>query len=90
MEQESRTARVRDAEAAKDELARALADVGVLLPSLGLDTVSLASEYLPPLVELGRCHPSTARRMATVLRESRANELAARVREANRRSADRM
>ncbi|MBT2415423.1 hypothetical protein J7I94_33645 [Streptomyces sp. ISL-12] len=61
-------------------MARALADAGVLLPSLGLDAVSLAGEYLPPLVDLGRCNPSTARKMAAVLRESGANELAARAR----------
>ncbi|WP_306522692.1 hypothetical protein [Streptomyces sp. ISL-12] len=52
----------------------------MLLPSLGLDAVSLAGEYLPPLVDLGRCNPSTARKMAAVLRESGANELAARAR----------
>ncbi|WP_328539142.1 hypothetical protein [Streptomyces sp. NBC_00344] len=59
---------IREAEAARDELRAALAAVDVLLPSLGLDPVSLASTYLPPLVELGRCHPSVARQLAAALR----------------------
>ncbi|WP_328538469.1 hypothetical protein [Streptomyces sp. NBC_00344] len=61
-------ARLRDAESARDELREALTEVDILLPSLGLDPVSLAGSYLPPLVELGRCHPSEARRLAEVLR----------------------
>jgi hypothetical protein len=83
----ARNAQIRDATAARDELGAALADVGVLLPSLGLDTVSLASDYLPPLVDLGRCNPGTARKLAAALRE---NELLARVREANRQSVNRL
>jgi hypothetical protein len=61
---------IEDAEEARDELREALADVGVLLPSLGVDVGSLVSRYLPPLVDLGRCTPGTARRLATALRSS--------------------
>ncbi|WP_406068801.1 hypothetical protein OG372_12855 [Streptomyces sp. NBC_01020] len=61
-------AQLRDAESARDELRDALTAADVLLPSLGLDPVSLASDYLPPLVELGRCNPDVARRLAEILR----------------------
>ncbi len=64
---------VEDAEEARDQLREALEEVGVVLPSLGLDVVSLGSHYLPPLVDLGRCHPSVARQLVTALR-SRARE----------------
>jgi hypothetical protein len=82
---ETRIARIRDTEAAKDELEKALSGAGVVLPSLGLDAVCLASDYLPPLVELGRCNPATARKLAAALRGRRA-ELLAKVNEANRQS----
>ncbi|MEF9903351.1 hypothetical protein [Streptomyces sp. P9-A2] len=62
----------------------------MLLPSLGLDTVSLASGYLPPLVDLGRCNPGTARKLAEALREGRAAGLITRVREVNQRSEQRI
>ncbi len=83
---ETRIARIRDAETAKDELEKALSGAGIVLPSLGLDALSLASDYLPPLVELGRCNPATARKLASVVRDHKA-ELLAKVREANLRSA---
>ncbi|MEC4019923.1 hypothetical protein [Streptomyces sp. H27-D2] len=60
--------KIRDAEGARDELSAALTGVGVLLPSLGLDAVCLASDYLPPLVDLGRCKPGVARKLAAALR----------------------
>ncbi|WP_406727885.1 hypothetical protein WJ438_29305 [Streptomyces sp. GD-15H] len=63
-ERTRRAAAIQDADGARNELSRALDDAGVLLPSLGLDTVSLASGYLPPLVDLGRCNPGTARKLA--------------------------
>ncbi|WP_065003187.1 hypothetical protein [Streptomyces sp. H-KF8] len=89
-ERTRRAAAIRDADEARNELSLALDDAGVLLPSLGLDTVSLASGYLPPLVDLGRCNPGTARRLAEVLREGRRGaELSARVREVNRQSGRR-
>jgi hypothetical protein len=65
---------IEDAEAARDELREALAGADVLLPSLGLDTVTFGCEYLPPLVDLGRCTPSVARRLAAVLRDGAAHE----------------
>ncbi|QPP06590.1 hypothetical protein G4Z16_09475 [Streptomyces bathyalis] len=65
---------IEDAEAARDELREALAEADVLLPSLGLDTVTFGCEYLPPLVDLGRCTPSVARKLAAALREGAAHE----------------
>ncbi|AXE85772.1 hypothetical protein C1703_12225 [Streptomyces sp. Go-475] len=50
------------------ELRAELAKAGIILPSLGLDPVSLAREAPCPLVELGRCTVETARRLAAVLR----------------------
>ncbi|MBM4794851.1 hypothetical protein HXP44_22990 [Streptomyces sioyaensis] len=61
--------RVRDAEQARDELRTALKDVGITLPSLGLDIVSLAGDFPRPLVDLGRCTPDLARRIAESLRK---------------------
>nr|WP_078491975.1 hypothetical protein [Streptomyces yerevanensis] len=62
---------IQEAEAARGELGEALAGVGVLLSSLGLDALSLAGDYLPPLVDLGRCNPDTARKLAAALRDTR-------------------
>ncbi|AOT60617.1 hypothetical protein A4G23_03492 [Streptomyces rubrolavendulae] len=56
--------RIREAEEARDALRAALSGVGVTLPSLGLDCVSLAADPPYPLVELGRCAPRTALRLA--------------------------
>lgn len=56
-----------EAVAARDALRDALAKADIQLPSLRLDAHSLASEYLPPLVELGRCNPAVARHLAEVL-----------------------
>ncbi|GAA2383114.1 hypothetical protein GCM10010420_01410 [Streptomyces glaucosporus] len=56
------------AEEAADELRKALHGVGVTLPSLRVDLVSYAGEVTdPPLVELGRCTPDTALRLAEAL-----------------------
>ncbi|MEU4198656.1 hypothetical protein [Streptomyces sp. NPDC045470] len=60
--------KITDAEAALDELQAALAGVGITLPSLGLDGPSLAADAPRPLVELGRCAPDVARRLAAALR----------------------
>ncbi|MCT4356356.1 hypothetical protein M5362_24830 [Streptomyces sp. Je 1-79] len=68
MGRETAVDEIRDARAARDELRAALAEVGVRLPSLGLDLVSLASPHLTPLVDLGRCRPDVARRLASALR----------------------
>ncbi len=61
---------IEDAEAARDELQGALTEAGILLPSLGLDTVTFGCDHLPPLVDLGRCNPHTARKLASALKEA--------------------
>ncbi|MFD7627417.1 hypothetical protein ACFV7Q_15500 [Streptomyces sp. NPDC059851] len=60
--------KTRAAEAARDELRGALAAVDVVLPSLGIDPVSMTSDYLAPLVELGCCRADVARKLAAALR----------------------
>ncbi|MFI8362546.1 hypothetical protein ACIGD1_20520 [Streptomyces sp. NPDC085612] len=62
--------KTREAEAARDELREALAGVDVVLPSLGVDLVSLTSDYLSPLVELGSCRADVAWKLAAALRKS--------------------
>ncbi|MFD5131700.1 hypothetical protein [Streptomyces olindensis] len=59
---------VEEAEDAVKELRAELAKAGIILPSLGLDPVSLARKAPCPLVELGRCTVETTRRLAAVLR----------------------
>ncbi|MFD9032181.1 hypothetical protein ACFVZW_13700 [Streptomyces sp. NPDC059567] len=49
------------------ELRDALARVGIVLPSLGLDVLTLAADPPRPLIELGRCTVETARRLAAVV-----------------------
>ncbi|MFF2326901.1 MULTISPECIES: hypothetical protein [unclassified Streptomyces] len=50
-------------------LRAALAAHGVVLPSLGVDPLTLAGDTArPPLVALGNCSVVTARRLAEVLR----------------------
>ncbi|MEU8619827.1 hypothetical protein [Streptomyces sp. NPDC048623] len=49
------------------ELRDALRRVGVVLPSLGLDALTLAADPPRPLVELGRCTAATARLLAAAL-----------------------
>ncbi|MET9693007.1 hypothetical protein ABZY81_31900 [Streptomyces sp. NPDC006514] len=61
--------KAREAEAARDELREALAGVDVVLPSLGVDLVSLTSDYLSPLVELGCCRADVAWKLAAALRK---------------------
>ncbi|OON80869.1 hypothetical protein [Streptomyces tsukubensis] len=58
---------VDEAEDAVRELRQALARVGIKLPSLGLDPLSMAREAPCPLVELGRCSVEVAHRLAVVL-----------------------
>nr|WP_167153358.1 hypothetical protein [Streptomyces sp. MBT27] len=59
--------RIAEAESAVRELRAALGRSGITLPSLGLDPLTCANEKLGPLVDLGRCTPDTARRLAAVL-----------------------
>ncbi|WP_251066032.1 hypothetical protein [Streptomyces sp. ISL-36] len=49
------------------ELRDALARAGIVLPSLGLDALTLAADPPRPLIELGRCTVETAGRLAVVL-----------------------
>ncbi|MCZ0205296.1 hypothetical protein [Streptomyces achromogenes] len=58
---------IEEAEEALRELRSALEKAGVVLPSLGLDPVSVVREVPSPLVDLGRCSVQTARRLAAVL-----------------------
>ncbi|MEU8524543.1 hypothetical protein AB0C77_02910 [Streptomyces sp. NPDC048629] len=59
---------VQNAKSARDELREALEEVDIVLPSLGIDAVTLAAPYVIPLVELGRCRPEVARRLASLVR----------------------
>ncbi|MEU9011155.1 hypothetical protein AB0D12_15490 [Streptomyces sp. NPDC048479] len=63
--------RLRAAEEVVAQLRGELGEVGVSLPSLRVDVVSLASDAPYPLVELGRCNLDTALRLAAVLHEVR-------------------
>ncbi|GLF97145.1 hypothetical protein [Streptomyces yaizuensis] len=60
--------RLREAEEIVDELRKALAVMGVTLPSLRVDPVSLATDARHPLIDLGRCNLDTAARLAAALR----------------------
>ncbi|MEU8762288.1 hypothetical protein [Streptomyces sp. NPDC048659] len=54
-----------------EALRGALAAHGIVLPSLGVDPVTLAGRTVrPPLVALGNCGVATARQLAEVLRKA--------------------
>ncbi|MFF2922899.1 hypothetical protein ACFVTP_10925 [Streptomyces celluloflavus] len=53
---------------ARDGLAAALRDAGVILPSLTTDIATCAGRTIA-LVDLGRCNVETAHRLANALRE---------------------
>ncbi|MET9575880.1 hypothetical protein ABZY30_10055 [Streptomyces massasporeus] len=55
-----------EAEDAVKELRAELAKAGIILPSLGLDPVSLVREAPCPLVASARRSPGSARRLAAV------------------------
>ncbi|WP_306925133.1 hypothetical protein [Streptomyces luteogriseus] len=57
-----------EAEDAVKELRAELAKAGIILPSRGLDPVSLVREAPCPLVESARRSPRTDRRLAAVQR----------------------
>ncbi|MFK0293139.1 hypothetical protein ACIQU6_22040 [Streptomyces sp. NPDC090442] len=59
--------KIAEAEAARDALADALARSGIVLPSLSVDPLSYSGQPPRPLIELGRCNPQTARRLADVI-----------------------
>ncbi|MFH8771747.1 hypothetical protein ACIF83_18005 [Streptomyces sp. NPDC085866] len=58
----------RTAEEAVEQLRVALHDVGIVLPSLGIDPVTGASGHPYALVSLGRCNLGVASRLAAALR----------------------
>ena len=59
------TDRIKASDDAVSELRAALADVGIALPSLGVDLVGVAGTGGgAPLVTLGRCTAETARALA--------------------------
>lgn len=62
---------MRSTEEVVESLRGALVGVGVVLPSLGVDPVTGASEGPFALVDLGRCNMRTAERLASVLRGRR-------------------
>jgi hypothetical protein len=51
-----------------DDLAAALTDAGVTLPSLGLDAPSHVEHTAAPLIDLARRNIDTARKIAAALR----------------------
>ncbi|HEY9369728.1 hypothetical protein [Streptomyces sp.] len=66
--------RLRAAQQVVDQLKSELDAVDVILPSLGVDLLTLAGrgpESPYPLVDLGRCNMDTALRLAAVLSEGR-------------------
>jgi hypothetical protein len=67
--QPTRTEKLRDAEDTRDGLGETLRALGVSLPSLGVETLAYAEDDPNPLIDLGRCNMSTARKLLTVLRE---------------------
>ncbi|UZJ30173.1 hypothetical protein [Streptomyces endophytica] len=58
------------AEAARDELMRALARTGIVLPSLSVDLVSCSYPHPRPLIELGRCNLETTFKLIAALRKA--------------------
>ena len=77
----------RSTEEVVEALRAALERVGVVLPSLGVDPVTGASDEPYALVELGRCNVRTAQHLTDVLRAMpTGEELRARVRRLNRES----
>ncbi|MEV1010435.1 hypothetical protein [Streptomyces sp. NPDC049881] len=61
-------ARRREVVAVVEELESALAEHGITLPSLGIDVMTYVGAAAPPLVDLGRCNPQTARKLTEALR----------------------
>lgn len=57
-------------EEAVEQLDQALRGVGIILPSLGVDPVTGASDKPFPLVQLGCCNMTVAARLAAVLRKA--------------------
>jgi hypothetical protein len=62
--------RVTAADEAQVELRAALDAWGITLPSLRVDPASAAGPAPRPLINLGCCNPSTARRLAAALQSN--------------------
>jgi hypothetical protein len=60
--------RLTAADEAQEELRAALDACGIKLPSLRVDPASAAGPAPRPLINLGCCNPSTARKLAAALR----------------------
>lgn len=60
--------KIKDATAARDELAATLKAAGVTLPSLSLDAGSMAGPAPLCLIDLGRCNVMTVRALASAIR----------------------
>ncbi|WP_137989400.1 hypothetical protein [Streptomyces vilmorinianum] len=64
----STTGSIEEVSEAVTELREALVRAGIVLPSLGLDVVTLAAgDPCRPLIELGRCTVETARLLAAAV-----------------------
>ncbi len=68
--------KLREAERARDELSAALRSAGIVLPSLGVDPLAYGDENPDPLLDLGRCSRTTARKLTAAL-QNRAGVCAA-------------
>ncbi|MFG2225930.1 hypothetical protein [Streptomyces sp. NPDC048644] len=66
------TDRIEEAESACEELAGALKEAGIVLPSLGVEAASYGYERAGVLVELGRCNLDTASRLIAVIKRATA------------------
>ncbi len=67
---EKRSARaetIRKAERMRDDLSAALRALGIVLPSLSVEPMAYADDNPDPLLDLGRCNRSTARKLLAVL-----------------------
>jgi hypothetical protein len=60
---------IEEAERVRDELCAALHGAGIVLPSLGVEPGAYAERTPRPLVDLGRCNLSTARKLTAVLQD---------------------
>ncbi|MBA0053713.1 hypothetical protein E0L36_23465 [Streptomyces sp. AJS327] len=58
-----------EAEEVREELREALAEVGVKLPTLRLEPISVRGWNPRPVVDLGRCNLVVARELTAVLRK---------------------
>lgn len=59
-----------EAESALKDLKEALSALGITLPSIELDHLSLLGPHIGPLIDLGRVNLDTARKLTEALRSS--------------------